>query len=167
MRYFGDNPYDANEEFIMMLVDKIIPLILDWRLKGIETPKPPMHISVDYCCRKGLVCDKCMEQMPEALAGLSKTLVLALVPIYVDESLDDDLAATVAFIVCMQVHRAYRELDQNFLTRAARAPSLMMASLRDLTFSDPVDSEVRVHLAESFESNLDRFEGQIEHEFSE
>ncbi len=159
-----DNPYDAYEEVLMQLADKITPLIFDWRVKGVETPRSPMGISVIYCCRKGLVCNKCMEHMPKPLALMNQAAVTVLLELYRYRETDEDFTATFAFILCMQIHRLYRQKDPLSITRTAKAPSLMIAALETIEFDDPAEEYMRDHLVNFFTKNIDRFEGEIDHD---
>ncbi|MCJ8293123.1 MAG: hypothetical protein MJK15_01835 [Colwellia sp.] len=159
-----DNPYDAYEEVLMQLADKITPLIFDWRTKGVETPRSPMGISVIYCCRKGLVCNKCMEYMPEPLALINKAVVTVLLELYQNRETNEDFTAIFAFIMCMQIHRLYRQKDPLSMTRTAKAPSLMIAALEATKFDDPAEANMRDHLVHLFTENIDRFEGEMDHD---
>jgi len=161
-----DNPYDKYEETIMQLADQLTPILIGWRLKGIETPKPPMGISVAYCCLKGLVCDKCMEQIPDVLSLATKASVTALAALWTINGVDEELASTFTFIICMQVHREYRRLDPMYLTRSARAPSLMIAALKGTELADSFEINVRDYLIDLFEGNIERFEGKIDHDMT-
>jgi len=158
-----DNPYDKYEEVLMQLADKVTPLILSWRIKGVETPWSPTSISVHYCCEKGLVCDNCVKQLPKVLIKTNQAVITALVSICLIRDMDEDFPAIFAFIVCMQTHREYRRQDPLAMTRSARTPSLMIASLNSILLTDINERKMRDYLVELFRSNVDRFEGKIDH----